>query len=223
MSRVHDMGGRFGDGAINPNEPDAVFPQDWHGRALALTLAAGGLGQWNLDISRHARECLSPKDYARFGYYEKWIAGLTDLLVNNGVLSQEELSTLTPAPNSPLQERKMLAEYVANILASGGPTDRPSNIPVLFDVGQQVKTRTIGNTLVDGGHTRLPSYARGKTGWIIAHHGTHVFPDSNAHRLGEAPEPLYSVGFYARDLWDNAENPEGEVVLDLWQPYLELA
>jgi len=41
MSRVHDMGGRFGDGAIDPNEPDEVFPQDWHGRALALTLAAG--------------------------------------------------------------------------------------------------------------------------------------------------------------------------------------
>jgi hypothetical protein len=184
VSRVHDMGGRFGDGAIDPNKPDAVFPQDWHGRALALTLAAGGLGQWNLDISRHARECLSPTDYVRFGYYEKWIAGLTDLLVNNGVVTQEELSTLTPTPNSPLQERKMLAEYVAKI---------------------------------------LPSYARGKTGWIIQHHGAHVFPDSNAHRLGEAPEPLYSVGFYAQDLWDNAENPEDEVVLDLWQSYLEPA
>jgi nitrile hydratase len=41
--------------------------------------------------------------------------------------------------------------------------------------------------------------------------------------LGEAPEPLYSVGFYARDLWDTAENPEDEVVLDLWQSYLEPA
>ena len=119
MSRVHDMGGRFGDGAIDPTEPDEVFPQDWHGRALALTLAAGGLGQWNLDISRHARECLSPQDYARFGYYEKWIAGLTDLLVDNGVVTQEELSTLIPAPNSRLQDRKMLAEYVAKTLASG--------------------------------------------------------------------------------------------------------
>ena len=108
MSRVHDMGGRFGDGAIDPTEPDEVFPQDWHGRALALTLAAGGLGQWNLDISRHARECLSPQDYARFGYYEKWIAGLTDLLVDNGVVTQEELSTLIPASNSRLQDRKML-------------------------------------------------------------------------------------------------------------------
>jgi nitrile hydratase len=91
-------------------------------------------------------------------------------------------------------------------------------------VGQQGEQRAVhGNTLIDGGHTRLPSYARGKTGWIIAHHGTHVFPDSNAHRLGEAPEPLYSVGFYARDLWDTAENPEDEVVLDLWQSYLEPA
>ena len=58
---------------------------------------------------------------------------------------------------------------------------------------------------------------------IIAHHGAYVFPDSNAHRLGEAPQPLYSVGFYARDLWDTAENPEDEVVLDLWQSYLEPA
>jgi nitrile hydratase len=41
--------------------------------------------------------------------------------------------------------------------------------------------------------------------------------------LGEAPEPLYSVGFHARDLWDNAEHPEDEVVLDLWQSYLEPA
>ena len=223
MSRVHDMGGRFGDGAIDPNEPDAVFPHDWHGRALALTLAAGALGQWNLDISRHARECLSPKDYARFGYYEKWIAGLTELLVKNNVVTPEELRTLTPTSNSPFQKRKMLAKNVAGILASGGPADRTSDIPAVFDIGDKVITRRVGNMLVDGGHTRLPTYARGKTGWIIARHGSHVFPDSNAHHLGEAPEPLYSVGFYARDLWDNAENPQDEVVLDLWQSYLEPA
>jgi nitrile hydratase len=223
MSRVHDMGGRYGDGAIDPNESDEVFPYVWHGRALALTLAAGGLGQWNLDISRHARECLSPKDYTRFGYYEKWIAGLTDLLVNTGVITQEELRTQTPTPNSPLQKRKMQAEYVAKILASGGPSDRVSDTAALFHVGDSVTTRAAGNTLVDGGHTRLPSYARGKTGWIIACHGSHVFPDSNAHRLGEAPEPLYSVGFHAREMWDNPEHPEDEIVLDLWQSYLDPA
>lgn len=220
MTRVHDMGGRFGDGTINPREPDAVFDVDWHGRALALTLAAGALGKWNLDISRHARECLAPQDYARFGYYEKWLAGLADLLVDNGVLTKEELRTLTPTPNSELIDRKMLAENVARILASGGPADRPSQVRSIFKVGDQIKTRSVGNTLVDGGHTRLPNYARGKPGWIVSHHGAHILPDSNAHRLGEAPEPLYSVGFYARDLWDNAENPNDEVMLDLWQSYL---
>ena len=74
MSRVHDMGGRFGDGPVKPDDPDTpVFPEDWHARALAVTLACGSLGQWNLDVSRHSRERLSPQDYTRFSYYEKWI------------------------------------------------------------------------------------------------------------------------------------------------------
>ena len=56
-----------------------------------MTLAAGALGQWNIDMSRHARERLSPQDYARFSYYEKWISALADLLVETGVLSLDEL------------------------------------------------------------------------------------------------------------------------------------
>ncbi|MEO0916294.1 MAG: nitrile hydratase subunit beta, partial [Pseudomonadota bacterium] len=49
MSRVHDMGGRYGDGAVLPEAEDApVFETDWHARALAVTLACGSLGQWNI-------------------------------------------------------------------------------------------------------------------------------------------------------------------------------
>ena len=56
MTRVHDIGGRFGDGPINPEAEDApVFAEDWHARALAVTLASGFLGQWNIDVSRHAQ------------------------------------------------------------------------------------------------------------------------------------------------------------------------
>ena len=71
MSRVHDMGGRFGEGPVVPDADDVVFYTDWHARALAVTLAAGSLGKWNIDVSRHARESLSPKDYMAFSYYEK--------------------------------------------------------------------------------------------------------------------------------------------------------
>ena len=40
-----------------------IFKEKWHARALAITLATGSLKQWNLDMTRHARECLPPKDH----------------------------------------------------------------------------------------------------------------------------------------------------------------
>jgi nitrile hydratase len=55
---------------------------------------------------------------------------------------------------------------------------------------------------------------------VVLYHGTHVLPDSNAHGLGEAAEPLYAVALRAADLWEHTENPKDEVILDLWQSYL---
>ncbi|MEO1108486.1 MAG: nitrile hydratase subunit beta [Pseudomonadota bacterium] len=223
MTRVHDMGGRFGDGPVQPEGEDApVFAEDWHARALAVTLAAGFLGQWNIDISRHARERLSPKDYARFSYYEKWISGLTDLLVEQGVLSLDDLKSASEDQPHSLASKCLRADAVAEALAKGGPADRPSTIAPRFALGQDVVTaHPFANRLVEGGHTRLPAYATGARGRILRLHGAHVLPDSNAHGLGEAPEPLYAVLFPASELWANPEHPEDEVVLDLWQSYLE--
>ena len=50
------------------------------------------------------------------------------------------------------------------------------------------------------GHTRLPRYARGKEGTIERVHGTHVFPDTNAHQEGEHPQWLYTVRFSGTEL-----------------------
>ncbi len=237
MTRMHDMGGRFGDGPVRPDAEDApVFAEDWHGRALAVTLAAGALGQWNIDTSRHARERLAPKDYARFSYYEKWLAGLATLLVDKQVLRAEDLAqtsdgcegrdgtgAVAVAPH-PLAARALKAADVAAALAKGGPADRPSEVAIAFAPGDAVRCRRPGgNRLVDGGHTRLPSYAVGALGRIVRVHGTHVLPDSAAHGLGEAPEPLYAVAFAASELWSAPEHPGDEVVLDLWQSYLEPA
>lgn len=224
MTRVHDMGGRFGDGPVQPEPDTPVFHEDWHARALAVTLAAGSLGQWNLDVSRHARERLSPMDYTRFSYYEKWISALADLLVDTGVLTEEELRQGGDDIRHPLADRALKAEAVAGVLAKGGPADRPSNIAAQFVPGQPVRTRRPSeSTLVDGGHTRLPAYATGAVGRIVRLHGTHILPDAHAHGLGEQPEPLYAVAFPASALWANPEHPNDEVVLDLWQSYLEAA
>ncbi|PIL22169.1 hypothetical protein P775_00555, partial [Puniceibacterium antarcticum] len=83
--------------------------------------------------------------------------------------------------------------------------------------------RPAANRNVAGGHTRLPAYAAGAVGRVLLCHGAHVLPDSNAHGLGESAEPLYGVVFAASDLWAEAEHPGDEVVLDLWQSYLEPA
>ncbi|MDK3016093.1 nitrile hydratase subunit beta [Pseudodonghicola flavimaris] len=225
MTRVHDMGGRFGDGPVDPGQPDdPVYAQDWHARALAVTLATGALGQWNLDMSRHARESLAPRDYVDFSYYEKWISAVADLLVSTGVLTEADLRGEGDDSRHPLADRALKAEAVAATLARGGPADRPMTAPPAYRPGDRVRAqRPAANRLVDGGHTRLPAYAAGATGRILCCHGAHVLPDSNAHRLGEAPEPLYTVVFSAAELWAHPENPEDEITLDLWQSYLEPA
>lgn len=228
MTRVHDMGGRFGDGPVVPDPQDApVFEQAWHGRALALTLAAGALGQWNLDISRHSRERLSPKDYSRFTYYEKWLAALADLLVERGVVTADELAGAAPVTSdvapSDLAAACLRADKVAQVLATGGPTNRPGPAP-RFRQGDKVRTRPRArNGLVPGGHTRLPGYAAGVTGEVILTHGCHILPDAHAHGQGESPEPLYTVAFAAADLWGQAERAGDEVTCDLWESYLEPA
>lgn len=218
------MGGRFGDGAVVPEPEDMKFHADWHPRALAVTLACGYLGTWNIDISRHARECLKPTDYARFSYYEKWMGGLAALLVEAGVVTPDELAgRIAPSP-SPLAKRKLTADQVAEVLAKGGPVDRPSDVAACFAPGDPVCTRALAeNAYVSGGHTRLPAYAAGARGHILRLHGSHILPDTSAHGLGACPEPLYAVVFPASELWAHAEHPDDEVVLDMWQSYLHAA
>ena len=71
------------------------------------------------------------------------------------------------------------------------------------------------------GHTRLPRYARGKVGEIVRRHGAHVFPDTNAHGAGEAPQHLYTVRFTGTELWGEGADPTLTVSIDAFDSYLE--
>ena len=62
-------------------------------RVFALTLAAGASGQWNLDQSRHARERQHPISYLSHSYYENWLAGLETLLLENNMVTPDELAS----------------------------------------------------------------------------------------------------------------------------------
>ena len=226
MNRVHDMGGRPCDEPIRRTEGEEhVFEHEWHARALAVTLAAGMLGKWNLDASRHARECLTEDDYRSLSYYEVWMAALSNLLVRSGLVGKTELSDPASAEDMPLGNLSTCADRVAEILDRGSPTARGIAAARKFREGQPVRARSHHrNRFVDGGHTRLPSYVQGRIGRICRAGQAHILPDANAHFLGEQPEYVYSVQFPMSELWQSgAEHGADEVILDLWESYLEPA
>jgi nitrile hydratase subunit beta len=219
MNGVHDMGGMDGMGPIEPEANEPVFHTRWEARAFALTLAMGAWRKWNIDASRHARELIPAADYLRMSYYEKWIAGLIELSIKRGLITREEIDSGSPAEGSPKAVPPLTADKVAKTLAKGGPANRDVAVAPRFQVGQRVRARNIH----PAGHTRLPRYARGKLGAIDRDHGVHVFPDTNAHFLGENPQHVYSVRFAARELWGKHAAPRDAVYIDLWDDHLDPA
>lgn len=219
MTRIHDMGGRYGDGPVEPEVAEPVFHSAWEARALALTLAVGARRHWSLDTFRYSREALLPKDYSSLGYFEKWLASLANLVLADGLVTREELAG-APVRETPPDSKALRPGDVEPMLRRGNSTYRNGSKSA-FAAGDRVRTRLPArNILVPGGHTRLPAYAAGHIGTVLRSHGCHVLPDRNAHFLGEAPEPLYAVAFEAADLWGSAENTGDKVILDLWQSYL---
>jgi nitrile hydratase beta subunit len=222
MNGAHDLGGMHGLGPIKP-EPEAeepVFHEEWEKRVFGLTLAAGFLGRWNIDMSRYSRERQHPLDYLRHTYYENWLAGLKKLLVEAQLVNPQELHSgqaAGPADQS-VRQRVLKAEAVADAIAKGGPVAMTISAAPRFKPGERV--RAVNRH--PAGHTRQPRYVRGRIGVIHEHHGAHVFPDRNAEGSKEGRH-LYSVRFTAEALWGQTAGGRNAVYVDLWEDYLEAA
>ena len=220
MNWIHDMGGMQDMGPIRHEEKEPVFHEAWEGRVYAINRALGPWGKWNIDASRHGIELLPPADYLRMSYYEKWLVRTIALLVQQKMLTAEEIESGHPAPGSQKLTPRLTATSAAATAIQRENFMRPdTKVQARFRLGQHVRTLNINPT----GHTRLPRYARGRRGTIVRHHGIFVFPDSNAHFLGEQPQHLYSVQFSAQELWGRSASPRDSVHLDLWDSYLEHA
>jgi len=218
VNGVHDMGGMHGFGPVRPEPNEPRFHAPWERRVLALTLAMGATGRWNIDMTRAARESIAPARYLAATYYEIWYEGLCRLLVAQGLATADELRDgrlrTPPAPDfCPLAATEANAR-----LAAGSPTARTTSTAARFAVGDTVRAQAMNPTR----HTRLPRYCRGKRGTIVAAHGAHVFADAHASGQGEAPQWLYTVSFDARELWGD-DTTASSVRVDCWESYLEKA
>jgi nitrile hydratase len=211
-----DLGGQLGHGPVQPEPEGELWHAAWEPHAMALTVAMGATGSWNIDTSRAARETLP--GYAGLSYYEIWITALERLLQQRGMLHADELVQARALHPAPAVARTLRAADVATVLARGASTARASSATPRFAVGDAVRTLAAPASH----HTRLPGYVRGKRGVVERLHGAHVFADSHAQGLGEQPCCLYTVVFSGHELW-GADGQGLAVSVDAWDPYLEPA
>jgi hypothetical protein len=89
-ARPHDLGGQPA-GAVDPSDHGL---EPWHrlvtGLLNALRDRPGGRLIW-VDEMRRAIEDLAPEDYRNLAYFEKWALGVSNLVVEKGLVSRAEL------------------------------------------------------------------------------------------------------------------------------------
>jgi len=211
---IHDMGGMHGFGQVvaEPNEPP--FHEKWEGRVLAMQRATGFIGLWTIDGGRASLEALPPLDYLSSSYYRRWFLGLERRVVGHGLVGEDEIAAGRSLRPGIRLNRKMNASDAERPPLTN--FERPAPGPARFKEGDQVRTKTINPAT----HTRLPRYARAKSGTVEAIRGCHVFPDAAALGAGDNPQWLYTVVFSARELWGEAADPAVKVLIEAFEPYL---
>jgi nitrile hydratase beta subunit len=214
VNGVHDLGGMRGFGRVEVEPDEPVFHARWEQRVLGMVYQVVGLGWTTIDAFRHGIERVDPVGYFTVGYYGRWLASLERVLVERGVLGPGDVDarsagrTVVRPAGEPVGPESVASGFVREV--ERAPRFRPGDV---------VRARIVSPR----GHTRLPRYVAGRRG--VVHHlqPPCVFPDTNAHGLGENPQNLYNVRFAAAELWGDAAEPGATLHIDLFEPYLEPA
>jgi nitrile hydratase subunit beta len=226
VNGIHDMGGLHGFGPVIREENEPVFHSYWESRVFCITQVLDTKQIWNLDEHRHEIELMNAADYLTAGYYGRWLFAMERLLDRKGIVRSGEVqrrvdelcdgsTTLSPpdagARGWPLPDEQKV---------SWGAWRHEQDVVPRFAVGDRVRVRNIHPQ----GHTRVTSYARGKTGVVDRVNAqAWVFPDTRAHYRGERTQPVYGVRIAAADLWGPQAEPNTCVFIDLSEDHLEPA
>jgi len=216
MDGIHDLGGMEGFGPVPVAAGDKDFADlaDWEKRMWGLARAPLTPGI-TIDWFRHGLERMVPADYLTFAYFNKWCANYLMLMLDNGTISMADIRRGHVEHPAPPAEPRTLQDVLDSTARAdlSFQTEPPGD--AAFAPGDAVLTRRV----VTGAHTRLPRYARGARGRVIAHHGAHLLPDKGVRGI-EAGEHLYTVAFAAPELWGEGADERDDVTLDLWESYL---
>jgi hypothetical protein len=199
----HDLGGSISNYApLNISNPDSL--QDWEVNCHALFAVLAIEGAVSTDGLRRVIESFTQTQYEKWEYYEKWAAGMTTLLLENGVITREELRN-SLFGNASKQNRG----------------DKP-----LYDTGDYVRVRSFR----DGDfiewkrpHIRVPGYIYGVRGVVERVCDEHEDPSFLAFGLQAPKVRLYRVRFEMIDVWpEHYEDGNADVIeVEVYEPWLE--
>lgn len=206
MDGVHDLGGIEGFGPVQHTPSEPVFGEEWERRAFRVNLAVLTALSPGGGAFRHSIERMDPSHYLSSSYYEHWLTGVSSLLVEAGVASQDEL------------ERRAGGRFPLSRPDRGtAPTGEQDCTVPRFAPGDRVRVREWHPL----GHTRAPRYVQGKSGVVVRVDEPANVPDLEAHGGAKVLDPTYSVRFTSRELWGEG-GADGETInVDLWERYLE--
>ncbi len=96
---VHDVGGLPG-GPIDRAEHD---PSHYERRVDALVMLLAGHGAFRVDALRRMVESYAEQEYDSTGYYDRWVVAVRNLLVEQELLSRDEIEARVAAVRARLQ------------------------------------------------------------------------------------------------------------------------
>ncbi len=90
MPGIHDRGGWPDDSPIDRSEHQPLL---WEQRtdALMRLLSSPEKGVIRVDELRRQIESLDPERYETYGYYQRWLTAIENLVIEKGIVTAEEL------------------------------------------------------------------------------------------------------------------------------------
>lgn len=92
MGRINDVGGMQGFPPVRQEPDEPPFHADWEAHVFAINGALVGRGLYSLDEFRDAVERMPAQEYLASSYYERWLRAITMLLVERGIVTEEDLA-----------------------------------------------------------------------------------------------------------------------------------
>lgn len=220
---MHDLGGkREHFGPIDHTPSERAFHERWEARVFGIATFMQTLLGPNFDAFRAKMERLPREQY--FGpYYQRWL-GVMEPTMRKYISGERSVPRMKVAGTArvlgflmsrPTLPRVMNARIAPRI---AGNAKRSRSAP-RFAVGDAVRVRAERHD----GHTRQPGYLTGRLGRVTDHKGAAVFADAHADTGSTAAEHLYTVAFDGAELWGEAAEPNTEIRIELFEPYLRPA